>query len=70
MKTRMSIVTKILAVIIGVNGILILFNGILILMVYNYLMKKGYTVLRYWNHEVLEDIDAVLGDVLMKLKNM
>ena len=25
-----------------------------------FLESKGYRVLRFWNHEVLEDLDAVL----------
>ena len=27
------------------------------------LSDSGYTVLRYWNHDVLENIDAVLKDI-------
>jgi very-short-patch-repair endonuclease len=35
-----------------------------------YLRQKGYTVLRYWNNEVVENIDAVLDDAMMKLGSM
>jgi len=30
----------------------------------NYLSKRGYRVLRYWNHDVLNSTDAVLEDIL------
>ena len=29
-----------------------------------FLNQKGYTVLRYWNFEVFEDIEVVLEDIL------
>lgn len=29
----------------------------------NYLESLGYVVLRYWNNEVLKDINAVLNDI-------
>ena len=33
-----------------------------------WLRSQGYTVLRFWNNEVLEDIDAVLDSILLSLK--
>ena len=33
-----------------------------------WLRSQGYTVLRFWNNEVLEDVDAVLNSILLVLK--
>ena len=33
-----------------------------------FLKKKGYRILRFWNHDVLKDTDAVLEQILMELK--
>ena len=33
-----------------------------------FLRREGYTVVRYWNTEVLQNIDGVLLDLLAKLK--
>ena len=33
-----------------------------------WLRSQGYTVLRFWNNEVLEDIDAVLNSILLVLR--
>jgi very-short-patch-repair endonuclease len=32
------------------------------------LAKKGYRVLRYWNHQVLSGMEAVLEDILLHLR--
>ena len=32
-----------------------------------YLMKKGYQVLRFWNHDVLQNTDNVLQEILNTL---
>ncbi len=33
-----------------------------------WLESEGYTVLRFWNHEVFEDIDSVLSSILLILE--
>ncbi|HSW97263.1 MAG TPA: DUF559 domain-containing protein, partial [Candidatus Saccharimonadales bacterium] len=33
-----------------------------------YLQTKGYLVLRFWNHEVLQETDTVLNEILAALK--
>jgi len=33
----------------------------------NWLKKEGYIVLRYWNNQVLKEIDNVLEDILTKM---
>ena len=33
----------------------------------NYLSSLGYNILRYWNHEILLDIDSVLQHILENL---
>jgi adenine-specific DNA-methyltransferase len=34
-----------------------------------YLEKQGFRVIRYWNHQVLREIDVVLGDILRALED-
>ncbi|MBC8508515.1 MAG: DUF559 domain-containing protein [Anaerolineales bacterium] len=31
-------------------------------------MNKGYQVLRFWNQDVLNDIDSVLGNIIQFLE--
>ncbi len=33
----------------------------------DYLIAKGYTVMRFWNNEVLQETDAVLNTILQEL---
>ncbi len=33
-----------------------------------YINKFGYRVLRYWNNEVLSNVDGVLADICSSLK--
>jgi very-short-patch-repair endonuclease len=35
-----------------------------------FLKKKGYRILRFWNHDVLSDTDAVLEWILIELKEL
>lgn len=32
-----------------------------------YLEQKGFRVIRYWNHQVLTELDVVLKDIRLKL---
>jgi very-short-patch-repair endonuclease len=34
-----------------------------------FLQSKGYRVIRFWNNEVLENIDGVLQSILMKIED-
>ena len=34
----------------------------------DYLKKRGYKILRFWNHDVLRDTDSVLEGILKDLK--
>lgn len=34
----------------------------------NWLKQEGYKVLRYWNNEILENIDAVIEKILLNCK--
>jgi hypothetical protein len=34
-----------------------------------FLTRKGYRVIRFWDHEVMEDIEAVLERILEALRN-
>ena len=33
-----------------------------------YLKTKGYDVLRFWNHDVLQSMEEVLGEILRRLE--
>ena len=33
-----------------------------------YLMSRGYKVLRFWNHEVMKDIDEVLVAIELAMR--
>ena len=35
-----------------------------------YLVKKGFRVLRFWNHEVMNDLDAVLQEIFRLAQEM
>ena len=35
-----------------------------------YLLQQGFTVLRFWNNEILQQTDAVLALVLAKLREL
>jgi adenine-specific DNA-methyltransferase len=36
----------------------------------NYLSKRGYRVLRYWNHDVLKSTDVVLEHILDSIERL
>ncbi|MEN0087030.1 MAG: endonuclease domain-containing protein [Pseudomonadota bacterium] len=33
-----------------------------------FLLARGYSILRFWNHEVLEELEAVLATILVALE--
>jgi very-short-patch-repair endonuclease len=35
-----------------------------------FLVSKGFRVLRFWNHEVMNDLNAVLREILMVVEEM
>lgn len=35
-----------------------------------YLQSLGFTVLRFWNHEILQQTESVLGDILQRLREL
>jgi very-short-patch-repair endonuclease len=36
----------------------------------NFLINKGFVVLRFWNHELLNNMDGVLNSILNQLENI
>jgi very-short-patch-repair endonuclease len=34
-----------------------------------FLIQRGYRVLRFWNHEVIENIEAVLQQIAVELRD-